>query len=81
MLERPIETVIDVGCGEGPWRAALRRIRPKARYVGLDPSEYAIRRLLGDTRSEELRRRGAAMDFHDAMSIALAELDRVIAGG
>ncbi len=44
MLERPIESVIDIGCGEGAWRAALKRIRPQARYVGLDPSEYAVAR-------------------------------------
>jgi hypothetical protein len=41
--------------------------------------EEAIRRGLGDARSEELHRRGAAMDIHDALSVALAELDRVIA--
>ncbi len=44
MLERPIESVIDIGCGEGAWHAALKRIRPQARYVGLDPSEYAVGR-------------------------------------
>lgn len=44
VLERPVESVLDVGAGEGPWRAALRRIRPRARYVGLDPSAYAVKR-------------------------------------
>ena len=43
--------------------------------------EAAIRRGLGDVRSEELHGRGAAMDIHEAMSVALAELDRVIAAG
>jgi hypothetical protein len=41
----------------------------------------AIRRGLGDTRAEELRRIGAAMDLDEALSVALAELDRVIASG
>jgi SAM-dependent methyltransferase len=44
VLERPVETVLDVGAGEGAWRAALRRVRPRARYLGLDPSAYAVAR-------------------------------------
>ncbi|MBU8976333.1 class I SAM-dependent methyltransferase [Lysobacter sp. MMG2] len=43
-LERPIRTVLDVGCGEGPWRAPLLKLRPKASYLGFDSSEYAVRR-------------------------------------
>jgi SAM-dependent methyltransferase len=44
VLDRPVESVLDIGCGEGPWRAALRRVRPGAQYLGLDPSAYAVRR-------------------------------------
>jgi SAM-dependent methyltransferase len=44
LLERPIRTVLDVGCGEGRWRVALRRLRPRVRYTGVDSSEYAIAR-------------------------------------
>jgi SAM-dependent methyltransferase len=44
LLERPIRTVLDVGCGEAPWRSPLRRLRPRARYDGVDPSEYVVRR-------------------------------------
>ena len=43
-LERPIRTVLDIGCGEGAWRAPLLALRPKAQYLGFDSSEYAIRR-------------------------------------
>lgn len=43
-LERPLRTVLDIGCGEGAWRAPLLRLRPKARYLGFDSSEYAIAR-------------------------------------
>lgn len=43
-LERPIRTVLDIGCGEGAWRAPLLELRPKAKYLGFDSSEYAIRR-------------------------------------
>ena len=44
LLERPIRTVLDVGCGEGRWRALLREARPRVRYQGVDSSEYAVRR-------------------------------------
>ena len=43
-LERPIRTVLDVGCGEGVWRAPLLKLRPRLRYLGFDSSEYAVRR-------------------------------------
>ena len=44
LLETRITSVLDVGCGEGPWQPALRRLRPEARYIGIDPSTYAIER-------------------------------------
>jgi len=63
LLDRPVRSVLDVGAGEGAWRAPLRRLRPRLRYVGVDPSEYAVRRfgarrglLLGQVeRLDELR--------------------------
>jgi SAM-dependent methyltransferase len=54
-LGRPVRTVLDVGAGEGAWRAPLRRLRPRLHYTGVDPSTYAVGRfgrsrnlLLGD---------------------------------
>ncbi len=44
VLGRQVRTVLDVGCGEGQWRAALRRHRPRVHYTGVDPSEYAVAR-------------------------------------
>ncbi len=44
LLERPVRRMLDVGCGEGEWRAVLRALRPRARYAGIDPSEYVVRR-------------------------------------
>lgn len=41
-LERPIRSVLDIGCGEGAWRAPLMKLRPKLQYLGFDSSEYAI---------------------------------------
>ncbi len=44
VLGRPVRSVLDVGCGEGQWRAALRAHRPRVHYDGVDPSEYAVQR-------------------------------------
>ena len=44
LLERPVRSVLDVGCGEGSWRAHLRRLRPGVRYTGVESSEYVLRR-------------------------------------
>lgn len=44
LIGRRITTVLDVGCGEGPWQPLLRRMRPDARYTGVDASDYAVAR-------------------------------------
>jgi SAM-dependent methyltransferase len=44
VLERPIRTVLDVGCGEGAWRAVLAKLRPRAAYTGVDRSPYVVER-------------------------------------
>lgn len=56
-LERPLRSVLDIGCGEGAWRAPLLKLRPKARYLGFDGSEYAIARY-GRSRNLHLARFG-----------------------
>lgn len=43
-LGRPLRNVLDIGCGEGVWRAPLRALRPGIDYLGLDSSEYAVER-------------------------------------
>lgn len=43
-LGRPVRSVLDVGCGEAPWRALLLKSRPKLHYQGVDSSEYAVAR-------------------------------------
>lgn len=52
-LERPIRSVLDIGCGEGAWRAPLRKLRPQITYLGFDSSPYAIQRY-GRTRNLHL---------------------------
>jgi SAM-dependent methyltransferase len=44
VLARRIRTVLDVGCGEAPWRAILKRMRPRLEYTGFDSSEYVVAR-------------------------------------
>jgi len=44
LLERPLRSVLDVGCGEGGWQPLLMAIRPRIRYAGVDSSAYAVRR-------------------------------------
>lgn len=43
-LGRTLRSVLDICCGEGHWRAPLLRLRPRLHYLGLDSSEYAVRR-------------------------------------
>jgi SAM-dependent methyltransferase len=43
-LERPLRSVLDIGCGEGAWRAPLLKLRPGVHYLGFDNSGYAITR-------------------------------------
>lgn len=47
VLGREIRTVLDVGAGEGAWQPILARMRRGIRYVGIDPSEYAVARFGG----------------------------------
>lgn len=44
ILDRSIRSVLDVGCGEARWQPVIARLRPRARYVGVDPSPYVVRR-------------------------------------
>ncbi|HEX3867028.1 MAG TPA: methyltransferase [Gemmatimonadaceae bacterium] len=44
VVGRPVRSVLDVGCGEGAWFPILKRLRPDARYIGVDPSDYVVRR-------------------------------------
>src|SRR6185369_7322422 len=41
---RQIRSVLDIGCGEGAWLEHLRALRPGVAYLGLDSSDYVVRR-------------------------------------
>ena len=34
LLDRPLRSVLDVGCGEGPWQKILKRLREPYHMVG-----------------------------------------------
>jgi trans-aconitate methyltransferase len=44
VLARPLRSVLDVGAGEGRWQPVLHRLRPRARYAGVDSSEWSVSR-------------------------------------
>ncbi|MEO8160838.1 MAG: class I SAM-dependent methyltransferase [Arenimonas sp.] len=56
-LQRPIRSVLDIGCGEAAWRAPLLALRPRLHYRGVDSSEYAVARY-GRSRNIALARFG-----------------------
>ncbi len=54
-LQLPLRNVLDVGCGVGHWQKALARSHPKARYTGVEFSDYLCDRYGW--------RKGSAVDF------------------
>ena len=40
----PVRRILEAGCGTGLLRSALRRLLPRAQYVGLETSDYLCRR-------------------------------------
>jgi SAM-dependent methyltransferase len=60
-LGRRIRTVVDVGCGEATWYPVLRRMRRDIRYVGIDSSDYVLRRF---GRARNIRR-GSLGQLHE----------------
>ena len=75
VLARPVRNVLDVGCGEGQWRAALRKHRRSLQYTGVDPSEYAVARY-GKRRNIHL---GSLENLH-ALSLG-GSFDLVVCSG
>lgn len=63
-LRRPIESVLDVGCGEGAWFKHLRALRRHAHYTGIEASEYAVERF----GSERNIRKGTFGDLRSVRS-------------
>lgn len=75
VLGRRIRSVLDVGAGEGHWRAPLLALRPRCRYLGLDPSPYVVKRF-GKSRNIRL----GSIETLDPESFG-AQFDLVLAVG
>ena len=43
-VDLPVRRVLDMGCGLGTWKAGIARHFPKAKYTGVERSEYLCRR-------------------------------------
>jgi len=90
-LGHRVQSVLDIGCGEGDWRKPLLALRPELDYLGVDGSEYAIARH-GRRRKLRLARFGqlAELRFGDSVDLivcsdvlhylAPAELRRGLSG-
>ncbi len=70
-LHRPIRTVLDIGCGEGAWRAHLKTLRPRVSYLGFDSSDYVVERY-GKSRNIH------KASFGDLSKLKLGEYDLVV---
>ncbi len=57
-LELDVRRILDAGCGLGLMRTTFRRMFPKARYVGLETSDYLCRKFGW--------RRGSVVDWRGA---------------
>lgn len=73
LLGRRLRSVLDIGCGEAPWAPILRKERPRLHYIGVDSSEYAVRKF-GRRRNIHLGNFG---DFDAA--VPEGEFDLVVA--
>lgn len=72
-LELPVRRVLDVGCGVGHWRTALRTHFPKARYHGVEYSEHLCQQF-GWVR-------GSIVDFDPTAAIGDDHFDLVVCQG
>lgn len=54
-LQVPVRSVLDLGCGVGHWSTALAELLPRAKYHGVEFSEYQCERMGWE--------RGSAVDY------------------
>lgn len=70
-LRRQIRTVLDVGCGEAPWRTHLKALRPRVEYLGYDSSDYVVERFGAERNIRQAK-------FGDLPSLSLDVYDLVV---
>jgi SAM-dependent methyltransferase len=59
----PVRRLLDAGCGTGMLRTPLKRLLPRAKYVGLEASEYLCTRYGWEQGRIEEYRSNAAFDL------------------
>ncbi|MBK8974705.1 MAG: class I SAM-dependent methyltransferase [Planctomycetes bacterium] len=69
-LELPLRHVLDLGCGLGAWRDALAVCAPKARYTGVEYSEYLCDELGWE--------HGSVVDYHSDRAFDLVVCQGVL---
>lgn len=62
MLEVPVRSVLDLGCGLGWWKAPCERLFPRAKWTGVEVSEHLCGEL-GWKRGSVVDWRGAGADL------------------
>ena len=79
---RPGETVLDLGCGGGlDLILAARAVGPSGRAVGVDMAEAMVARAAANLRALGLEQAGAVVAFAEALPLASAAVDCVVANG
>jgi len=82
-LQVEVHSVLDVGCGTGLWKRALRRVDRSIAYTGVDPSEYLCRSygwIRGSVVDLPPRRRFDLVVCQDVMQyLSAREVDRGLA--
>lgn len=72
-LQVPVRSVLDVGCGVGHWQRAVGALWPKARYYGVEYSDYLCERFGWH--------RGSVATLDPARELGRASFDFVVCQG
>jgi SAM-dependent methyltransferase len=72
-LDVPVRSILDVGCGQGHWRSAAAAVWPRARYHGVENSEYLCEQFGWI--------RGSAVDFVPRKATGQSSFDLVVCQG
>ena len=79
---RPGETILDLGCGGGlDLILAARAVGPTGRAIGVDMAHSMAARARASLREARLKRADVAVGFAEALPLADASVDCVVANG
>lgn len=72
-LDVPVRSILDVGCGQGHWRGAAAAVWPRAKYHGVEHSQYLCDQF-GWTK-------GSVVDFTPRKATGQSSFDLVVCQG